>query len=387
MYRENQELKYTPNVYTCGTKVVKGKRIKISVSECIQPFVTKNNFKIVDTLDDGNCFYDTLSKYGEYNGYEKLNRGHMDLRREIIGTMIDNKDRFAPFFVANETVSPAADAIVVNAGKELEKFLKSEQWSGWMGDIVPQVASNILGVNIVIYDLLNHEPLNRVDRIEFNPEAPRTVNMLRTNGSHFRLLLPIEPAGVVAPGTNASRNTAKNMKPDIKKLAKNITVKKLTVKKLTGNKPTAVQKQLEQNTQKAITASLKNAPSANSVANLTSKLAVLNLNKKIPESKTIAATKVEKAKMLIEKAAELRKKAIELRKKADKAKSEAEKVMAAINTTNATNAINVISKGLNVANFQGPFNFNNEEKNNVGESAIEEQRKILEHYEKLKKKK
>ena len=378
MYRENQELKYTPNVYTCGTKVVKGKRIKISVSECIQPFVTKNNFKIVETLDDGNCFYDTLSKYGEYSGYEKLNRGHMDLRREIIGTMIDNKDRFAPFFVANETVSPEGNAIEVNAGKELEKFLKSRQWSGWMGDIVPQVASNILGVNIVIYDLLNREPLNRVDRIEFNPEAPRTVNMLRTNGSHFRLLLPIEPAGVVAPGTNASRNTAKNMKPDIKKLAKNITVKKLTGKKLT-----AVQKQLEQNTQKAIAASLKNSPSANSVANLTSKLAVLNLNKKIPESKSIAATKVEKAKMLIEKAAELR-------KKADKAKAEAEKVMAAIkatNATNATNAINVISKGLNVANFQGPFNFNNEEKNNVGENAIEAQRKILEHYEKLKKKK
>ena len=229
--RKRGGLQYEPNFYVC--------EMDVPVTDCITNFAAANNFMVVRTLDDGNCFYDTLSKYGAYSGNVRLNNPHMALRREIIDTMILNQAAYAPYFVEDKTVSPEGKAIEVNVGKELRKFLRSKQWAGWMGDVIPQVAADILGVNIVIYDVL---PSNTIDRITIHPvagAAATTVNMLRTNGSHFELLWPgpavapaVAPASprrvsarklsparkvsparrrhpVVAPGPNASRNMTK----------------------------------------------------------------------------------------------------------------------------------------------------------------------------------
>ena len=59
--RKRGGLRYTANIYTCGNKLVRGKPGKVPVSECIRNFASANNFMIVETADDGNCFYDTLS--------------------------------------------------------------------------------------------------------------------------------------------------------------------------------------------------------------------------------------------------------------------------------------------------------------------------------------
>ena len=223
--RKNQKrggLQYTANVYNCGTKV--------KVTECIRNFAAANNFTVVQTLDDGNCFYDTLSKYGNRSENVRLNKGHMDLRREIIGTMIANKAEYAPYFVKDETVSPEGNAIEVNVDKELHKFLRSGQWVGWMGDVIPQVAADILGVNIVIYDV---RPSNVIDRITIHPvagAAATTVNMLRTNGSHFRLLWPAAAAVIPA---SAPSVTAK--KPRVAKSTPNVTAKNSHAKKFNNN--------------------------------------------------------------------------------------------------------------------------------------------------------
>ena len=203
--RKRGGFQYTPNVYECGTKTVRGVVTKVPVSECIRDFAAANNFTIVATADDGNCFYDTLSKYGARTRNPRLNKTHMELRREIIGNMIAHQADYAPYFVADQTVSPEGNVIAVDVAGELRRFLQSRQWVGWMGDIVPQVASNILGVNIIIYDLLVNEPSNSIDRIEIHPiagPAGTTVNMLRTGGSHFRLLWPRGAAA--GPGAAAA---------------------------------------------------------------------------------------------------------------------------------------------------------------------------------------
>lgn len=200
--RKKGGFEYVPNIYNCGTKLVRGKTAKIQTTECIKNFTDLNNFMLVEVLDDGNCFYDTLSKYGKRANNPILNKPHMDLRREIIGTMIENKHEYEPFFAANNNNNNNNESL--NIEGELRRFLKSGQWAGWLGDIVPQVAADILGINIVLYDLIIREDENHIDMIKFTSRVPSdtTVNMLRTNGSHFRLLwprnAPVIPKGVQA---------------------------------------------------------------------------------------------------------------------------------------------------------------------------------------------
>jgi hypothetical protein len=196
--RKRGGFEYTPNIYNCGTKTVKGKQVKIQTTDCIKNFLELNDFILIEVADDGNCFYDTLSKYGSRSGNPVLNKPHMELRKKIINTMIDNRNDYRPFFAAdiinnNDNDNDNDNDKSLNIEGELRRFLESGQWAGWLGDIVPQIAANILGVNIVIYDLLINEPTNQIDRIIFSGGANgvvTTVNMLRTNGSHFRLLWP-----------------------------------------------------------------------------------------------------------------------------------------------------------------------------------------------------
>ena len=90
--RKKGGFEYISNIYTCGTKLVRGKPVKVETTECIKKFTELNNFMLVEVADDGNCFYDTLSKYGKRTGNPILNRSNMELRTQIINTMIENRN-------------------------------------------------------------------------------------------------------------------------------------------------------------------------------------------------------------------------------------------------------------------------------------------------------
>ena len=305
--RKRGGLQYTPNVYECGTKLVRGKLGKVSVSDCIRDFAAVNNFMVVATADDGNCFYDTLSKYGARSGNPRLNRTHMELRREIIGTMIRNQADYAPYFVEDRGVSQFDNAIAVNVERELRRFLQSRQWAGWMGDIVPQVAANILGVNITIYDLLIREPSNMIDRIEIQPiggAAAITVNMLRTGGSHFRLLWPRPAAApaaaapvprrrpVVAPGPNAAKSTAK--KNAINNLSKAVKEARFNnTRKRSSSLENALQAIAKQERNEAL--AIKRQEAAFAAAAKRKETAIKAAAKKAEAAKIVAAKKAEAA--------------------------------------------------------------------------------------------
>lgn len=194
--RKRGGLEYIEKIYICG----KG----VDTERCASDFAAANGFNIVETKDDGNCFYDTLSKFGERTGNPRLNKTHLELRREVVSSMQTpaRKAELAPFFVPDVEVAPESGVMAVNIDKELEKFKKSRQWYGWMGDVIPQIAAEVLGVNIVIFDVLQRAPSNWIDRLYFAAPAgvvgAPTVYMLRTNGSHFRLLWAA-PVAAAAP--------------------------------------------------------------------------------------------------------------------------------------------------------------------------------------------
>ncbi len=233
--RKRGGFNYIENFYECGTKITaRGTIKKVTKIQCYKNFAKEYNFTIVETADDGNCFYDTLSKYGARTNISKLKKSHMELRKEIIGSLIDPEklEKYSPFFVENKIISPENEAIEVNVVNELTKFLKPYQWAGWMGDIIPQIAAELLQINIEVYDVLdtnnnNDDTPNSISKIIFagGGNGLPTVSMLRTNGNHFRLLWPKDikivskrkPTAANLPNSTLSRSLSQQENNNIKK--------------------------------------------------------------------------------------------------------------------------------------------------------------------------
>jgi hypothetical protein len=172
-------------VYTCPrTKTGK----KSAESTCYKAFADKNNFKIVITADDGNCFYDTLSKFGQRTLVPLLNKPHIDIRKFVVEELLENSEEVAPYFVNNNGNVLSSEEVKT----EIKKLARPNVWNSNGGDIVIQYAAKALGVNIHIYDVHEQHPDNVINKLSFDSpvESDVTVSMLRIHNSHYMLLWP-----------------------------------------------------------------------------------------------------------------------------------------------------------------------------------------------------
>jgi hypothetical protein len=162
---------------------------KAAKSTCIKEFTVANNFTIIKTVDDGNCFYDTLSKFGEKTNFEPLNKSHLELRRRVVHRLLEDIDEVSPYFVTNNGNILNRNTIE----KEIRELGKPNVWNSNGGDIVIQYASTVFGISITIFDVKDNYPHDTINRIVFKPSTNNSsvinVNMLRINDSHFMLLL------------------------------------------------------------------------------------------------------------------------------------------------------------------------------------------------------
>jgi hypothetical protein len=216
-YRKNRKhggIQFVDNIFTCSP--VKGRvSVTTKVERCAKEFADSQGLQIIETADDGNCFYDSLSKYGSRTGNPATNKSHLVLRREIVGAMIRDQAEYAPFFVPNDpnAAVPSNDDI----REQLKSYLRPYQWSGPLGDIFPQVAAKVLNINITIYDVRNNGTVSMIAMGNGpggipNPALP-VVSLLRTNGNHFRLLVPkVEPKNVVGNVANKLAKATLNNK-------------------------------------------------------------------------------------------------------------------------------------------------------------------------------
>jgi hypothetical protein len=188
---------------------------KAAASTCAKKFTDMNDLLIVKTLDDGNCFYDTLSKYGKRTGLNSLNVSHLELRKAVVESLLNNINDIAPYFVSNT----GNEMTIYNIEDEIKELGKPNRWNSNGGDIVIQYASQVFNITINIYDVKDEEPYDVINRLVFTPVgvSRAEVNMLRTNDSHYQLLWPrTGPMAAVLPrgkkSVTSKKKTLKNNK-------------------------------------------------------------------------------------------------------------------------------------------------------------------------------
>jgi hypothetical protein len=187
--RKRGGVQYVPDIFVCTEKE--------DTQKCAERFAASLGLQIIETADDGNCFYDSLSKYGAITKDAATNKTHLVLRREVVTFMINHRDEFAAALIPDDPKAPVPTNAQILA--RLRHYLSPYTWAGGLGDVFPQVAARVLNINITIYDIaagrINMIAMGNAPEGEPDPARP-VVQLLRTNGNHFRLLMPL--------GTNLS---------------------------------------------------------------------------------------------------------------------------------------------------------------------------------------
>jgi hypothetical protein len=167
--------------------------------------------RIIETIDDGDCFFDTLATYGWAYHYEPLERPHQQLRQIIVDYMEQHMGEVAPYVIVNE-----------NKGETIESMIESLRedgiWDNDMGDLLSQIAADAFHVNFFIYDVDPPE-IRRINVREGYPGPP--IRMLRINDGHYQLLLPQEDAPHVIGSYASAHKKSKSKTSKTAKTAKN----------------------------------------------------------------------------------------------------------------------------------------------------------------------
>ena len=200
-------------VHTCKAK---------EYDTCAKEFAKSSKFVIISTLDDGNCFFDTLSKAASYYDVPRLAYTHHELRAQLVEHMLFNMDEVMSFFVMNNNGNSGNNNFNSNNnngnGNNENNYKTPEEriislgedgvWDNKDGDTISQIASQAFNVNINLYDVKKQTIKKKksviVNKIRLHIENPtHEINILRINDGHYELLVPNK-------ANNANRKSRKN---------------------------------------------------------------------------------------------------------------------------------------------------------------------------------
>jgi len=191
---------------------------------CSNNVAKQLGMRIIKTIDDGDCFFDTLATYGWAYHYERLERPHQELRQALVDYMEENMGEVAPYVIVNENEGETIDSMIQSLREDMV-------WNNDMGDLLSQIAAKAFRVNIYIYNVDPPE----IRRLRANqmvyPGPP--IHMLRINDGHYQLLLPQEDAPHVIGSYASVHKKGKSKKSNTaSKTFKNSNHSKNSVNKL-----------------------------------------------------------------------------------------------------------------------------------------------------------
>jgi len=162
------------------------------VSKCVSEFAEAFSLEIVETITNGDCFFDSLLLSGAImepasnsnkKEQERLRQAQrLALRQSLVGYLED------PVILA-ELAAFGYNDIYSN----IQKLRKSGVYRCDAGDLPTQFAHNAFGIHLNVFVIDYHKATKRTvvtleKHVNDNPHAP-TVNVLRI-GEHFKLLEP-----------------------------------------------------------------------------------------------------------------------------------------------------------------------------------------------------
>lgn len=158
-------------------------------STCAKAFAAEHGFQLVVTADDGNCFFDTLRKFGERSGYQGVaGKSILQLRNELVDHMQGNPQAYDNFFFEENG----------SANSQMNVLRQNKVWDtvGNAGDVIPLAAAGAFMINIHMYNIADKGDYDAVEEIFLSPMEHFQVNggaevhIMRVGDGHFQLLWP-----------------------------------------------------------------------------------------------------------------------------------------------------------------------------------------------------
>ena len=231
-------------------------KVKDKYRACAREFSLANQFTIISTIDDGNCFFDTLSKAGAHHHIASLQFNHTELRAQLVQYMLEHLDELLPFFISNNNNNDRSpEERIIALGEDGE-------WDNDDGDAISQIAGDAFRININLFDIkedvVKRKRTYVVNKMVFaNYPGSPTIDILRIDDGHYEFLQP----AVAAAAPAAAAPPPQGNSPKTKKRSKTPSPKKNSPK---TKKRSPSPKKNSPNTKKKSSSPKKNSPKKNS---------------------------------------------------------------------------------------------------------------------------
>lgn len=159
-------------------------------STCAKEFAKEMGFQLIETSDDGNCFFYTLAKFAKRSGYAPLlledseSRNAQALRQVLVSHIQENLHEYAPF-LANNNQSGSIN-------QQVEELRENGAWASEAGDLVPIAGANAFAIHINMYNIVDAGDRDIVQLVPIRSPIPSEVyvSIMRVREGHFQLLWP-----------------------------------------------------------------------------------------------------------------------------------------------------------------------------------------------------
>ena len=177
-------------------------------STCAKEFAKEHGFQLIETSDDGNCFFYTLTKFGKRAAYPPFlldsndHRNAMALRQLVVNHIQENFHEYGHFlFNSNEG----------SVNEQVEDLRRNGAWASEAGDLVPIAAANAFGIHINLYNIEDRGDHDVIRLVAIRSSLPSNVfvSIMRVREGHFQLLWP--RSGQVQSASSGQPSSATHM--------------------------------------------------------------------------------------------------------------------------------------------------------------------------------
>jgi hypothetical protein len=159
-------------------------------STCAKSFAQEMGFQLIETSDDGNCFFYTLSKFAKRSNYGPLlldqneHRNARLLREQLVDHIEEHFDDYIAF-LSNDNNNQSPES-------QIAELRENGAWASSAGDLVPFAGANAFGININLYNILVLEDSDVIQLNQIRPQQNSSVfiSIMRVREGHFQLLWP-----------------------------------------------------------------------------------------------------------------------------------------------------------------------------------------------------